>query len=97
MLYIYVLEISALVLEAAGLIVLLRLVGRLVRRIEGLWAQCGAQLDALASTIRQLTEDSDGDAPTESRRKAAEAERRFTEGVANILNFSYGAAGRKGE
>jgi hypothetical protein len=43
-----------------------------------------------------IGEVDDGDL-AETKRKALEAERRFTEGIASILNFSYGETGKKGE
>lgn len=70
-----------------------RTIRRTVRRLEYLRAHCDARLDALAQ-YTGLTEG--GGAPeaalAETRQKALEAERRFTEGIASILNFSHTSA-----
>jgi hypothetical protein len=94
-----ILMICAIALETAGLVLLIRRVLRLERRLEYLSTRSHERLDTLEQVIAEL--DSDDltalEAHADDRKRAREAERRFTEGVANILNFSCAAGGRKGE
>ena len=85
---------------------------RAVRRTEGrlecLREHCEERLTVLAEAVA-LLEDSgvpEDDNLAEAKRKAVEAERLFTEGIASILNFNaslssdrpvgYGMSGKKG-
>lgn len=74
---------------------------RMQRQFECLYEHCDERLTAMAQSIGQSGDDSAADDLTESQHKAAEAERRFNEGIASILNFSASAAvasdGKKGD
>lgn len=82
---------------------------RTQRYLECLREHCDGRLDAMVQSIeqgREADEPENGDL-AEARRRAIEAERRFTEGMASILNFSCTSAreliagdlntGKKGE
>jgi hypothetical protein len=89
----------ALILETSAVILLLRRTMRLQRRLAELHLVCNERLGALEHAVLELEGESDTAPETraDDRKKAREAERRFTEGVANILSFSCAAVGRKGE
>ena len=89
----------ALILEASAVVVLLGRAARLNRRLETLHAVCNERLGALEAAVAVLEGESSATPETraEDRKRALEAERRFTEGVANILGFSCGTAVKRGE
>lgn len=86
----------ALIAEAVVLILLVRRTTLLRHRSIAV----ESQLEEIRQAVERL--DDEGwallpETPAEDRKKAREAERRFTEGVANILSFSGAGSGRKGE
>lgn len=93
------LETVAFLLMGAAYAVLAWRMAGLAGRIESIRARCGDRLDALAAALEQLGESGGAtdDLRAEERRRALEAERRFTEGVANILSFSYNTAVKRSE
>ena len=93
--YLYLLALG-LIFETGVLLLLVRRIVRLEQRSLGL----EARLDELGQAVARLDDDGGAlfpETPTEDRKKAREAERRFTEGVASILGFSGAGGGRKGE
>lgn len=75
-----------------------RNIRRVARRLECLGAHCDERLTAMAETVARMGVDDEAEKRdlAETRRKALEAEKCFTEGIANILNYSAStAAGRK--
>jgi CRISPR/Cas system CMR-associated protein Cmr5 small subunit len=68
-------------------------------KIECLREHCDERMSALAVSMSEHIADTGAEDAElkESMRQAIEAERRYTEGVANILNFSSSVAGKKGE
>ena len=91
--------IIVMLLEVSATAVLLRRMARLARRLEGLRLVCDGRFGALERVVRELEGENDTAPETraDDRKKAREAERRFTEGVENILSFSCDAVGRKSE
>jgi hypothetical protein len=90
----------ALLAEAGVVVLLLRRTWRFERRLGSRNAAVEARLEELGQVVARL--DDEGwallsETPAEDRKKARDAERRFTEGVANILSFSGAGGGRKGE
>ena len=96
-LYVYML-LCALAFELAAAILLVRRTARMERRQEEDRKEYDSRLAVLERFVRALEDENDAapEASADDRKKAREAERRFTEGVANILGFSC-AAGRKGD
>ncbi len=94
-----ILEIIGFGIIFVTLVLLLCLVRRLKCCIGSLREHCDERIDGIRQSVEQMNADSEesDDGRAEAKRKALEAERRFTEGVANILSFSYGTAGKKGE
>jgi hypothetical protein len=85
----------ALIVETIVLILIVRRTARLQHRSVAV----EVRLEELGKAVARLDDDSWTlqETPAEDRKKAREAERRFTEGVANILSFSSTGGGRKGE
>lgn len=92
-------EIFVLVLGAVATAYLLWRLQRLDRRLVFIREHFYARLDGLTETVEKLAENGSDDESMleESRKRALEAERRFTEGVANILSFTYNTSGKRGE
>ena len=69
-------------------------VRRTQRQLECLREYCDERLTAMAQIIAQAVEDDEpqNNDLAEARRRALEAERRFTEGITSILNFSSSSA-----
>lgn len=90
------LTVFGFVVITASVVLFLR-VHVLSEKIVRLEERCEDRLGALERAVEQLAgDDENGDDRADARKRAIEAERRFTEGIANILNFSYNAAGKKG-
>ncbi len=81
------------IIGAIGLIASWVFMYRIVRgtqhQLESLRKHCDEHLSAMALSLAQADDDgADDSALAESRRRALEAERRFTEGITSILNFN---------
>jgi hypothetical protein len=84
------LKILGVMCLAAGWVGLWLYIRRTVLRLERLHEQCEERLDALEELMGPARgADTQEPERAEERRKALEAERRFTEGIASILNFSH--------
>lgn len=80
------LKIIGMICFIGGWVYMFRVVRRTERRLERLKAHFDEQLAQSA-----LLSDDMGEAELkETRRRALEAERRFTEGIASVLNFGAG-------
>ncbi|NLA87897.1 MAG: hypothetical protein GX847_11595 [Clostridiales bacterium] len=87
------LKIIGVIIVAAVWLGMYQSIRRRLWRLERCRERYDARLDALVRQVGQAEGESEPDAELkEARRKAAEAERRFTEGVASILNFSHTSA-----
>ncbi len=87
------LKIIGVITVAAVWLGMYQSIRRRLLRLERYRERYDASLDALARRPGQAGEEGEPDAELkEARRKAAEAERRFTEGIASILNFSHTSA-----
>lgn len=75
----------------AGWLWLFQTVRQIAHRLECLREHCEARIGAVAQAMPTAEEDIPEEL-NEARLRAMEAERRFTEGVASILNFSIGPA-----
>ena len=87
----------AVLILAVAVFLMLRVL-KAERNLEQWRARCEERLNALEVKAAQLEVDPDlaPEARAEDRKRAREAERRFTEGVASILSFSCKPGGRGG-
>lgn len=87
------LKIIGAICFIAGWVFMYRIVRRTERRLECLKEHYDARLSALAEAGSGAEAGGPEEEARESRLRALEAERRFTEGIASIFNFSVSSLG----